>query len=273
LVPSSESERLKDNNSGLKPRILSALVMTPVAIAAVWIGSPYFDILLFVFSAGMMWEWGRMCAPTSYNGISVVTAVALGVAMMMQIAGQPEYIAMPIAISVIIAAARSGRNWLLAGFGVLYVSLAALAALWLRNQDHDGLLTIMWLFFLVWATDTGGYAFGKTIGGPKLAPRFSPKKTWAGLIGGMVCAGLIGGIITHFSAGQISWTIVVVSMFLAVVAQIGDLGESALKRHFTVKDSSNLIPGHGGLLDRADGMLSVFPVAFVIICFAGFALR
>ena len=272
-MQSSETERLKDNNSGLKPRILSALVMTPVAVAAVWFGSPYFDILLFAFSAGMMWEWSRMCAPANYNGISVVAAVALGVAMLMQMTGQEEYIVMPLAISVIIGAARSGKNWFLAGFGILYVSLAALAALWLRNQNHDGLLTIMWLFFLVWATDTGGYAFGKMIGGPKLAPRFSPKKTWAGLIGGMVCAGLIGAIVTYFSADAINWMIVGVSMLLAVVAQVGDLGESALKRRFAVKDSSNLIPGHGGLLDRADGMLSVFPVAFVIICFAGLALR
>lgn len=272
-MQSSEAERQKDTNSGLKPRILSALVMSPIAVAAVWFGTPYFDLLLFVFSAGMMWEWGRMCSPKNATAISIVASVALGVAIMMHLTGQPEFLVMPLAISVVIAAARSGRNWLLAGFGVLYISVAALAALWLRAQEGDGLLIIMWLFFLVWATDTGGYAFGKTIGGPKLAPRFSPKKTWAGLIGGMACAALIGGLVTYFSAGAINWLIVLVSMILAVVAQIGDLGESALKRHFKVKDSSNLIPGHGGLLDRADGMLSVFPVAFVIICFAGLALR
>ncbi|MBO6577464.1 MAG: phosphatidate cytidylyltransferase [Thalassospira sp.] len=273
MVLSSETQDQKDTNSGLIPRVLSAMVMAPVAVAAVWFGSPYFDILLFVFSAGMMWEWSRMCAPNHHNGISVVTAVALAVAMIMYVAGQEEYIVMPIAIGVIIAAARSGPNWLLAGFGVLYISVAALSALWLRTQDGDGLLIIMWLFFLVWATDTGGYAFGKTIGGPKLAPRFSPKKTWAGLIGGMVCAGLIGGLVTYFSSDAINWAIVAVSMVLAIIAQIGDLGESALKRRFKVKDSSHLIPGHGGLLDRADGMLSVFPVAFAIICFAGLSLR
>lgn len=272
-MQSSEVERQRDTNSGLGPRVLSALVMTPVAIAAVWFGSPYFDILLFVFSAGMMWEWSRMCAPDHVIGMSVVAAVALGVAMLMQITGQIEYLFMPLCISVIIAAVRAGKNWFLAGFGVLYISLAALSALWLRQQEGDGLLIIMWLFFLVWATDTGGYAFGKTIGGPKLAPRFSPKKTWAGLLGGMACAGLIGGLVSYFSTDAVNWKIVLVSMVLAIVAQIGDLGESALKRRFKVKDSSNLIPGHGGLLDRADGMLSVFPVAFVIICFAGLALR
>lgn len=272
-MPSSESKNQKDTNSGLLPRVFSALAMAPVAVAAVWFGFPYFDILLFVFSAGMMWEWSRMCAPEHHNGISFVTAVALAVAMIMYVAGQEEYIFMPVAISVIIASARSGGNWLLAGFGVLYISMAALAALWLRTRDGDGLLIIMWLFFLVWATDTGGYVFGKTIGGPKLAPRFSPKKTWAGLLGGMVCAGGIGGLVTYFSSDAINWSIVAVSMILAIVAQIGDLGESALKRRFKVKDSSNLIPGHGGLLDRADGMLSVFPVAFAIICFAGLSLR
>ena len=272
-MQSSETERQKDTNSGLKPRILSALVMTPVAIAAVWFGSPYFDMLLFLFCAGMMWEWARMCVPAHYNGVSVVAAVAVGVAMLMQMTGQGPLTFMPIAIGVIIAVARGGKNWLLAGFGVLYISLAGLSALWLRNQDADGLLTIMWLFFLVWATDTGGYAFGRAIGGPKLAPRFSPKKTWAGLIGGMFCAGVIGGLVTYFSNDAVNWLIVLVSMVLAIVAQIGDLGESALKRRFKVKDSSNLIPGHGGLLDRADGMLTVFPVAFAIVCFAGLTLR
>jgi phosphatidate cytidylyltransferase len=249
------------------------MVMAPIAVAAVWFGSPYFDLLVFAFSAGMMWEWSRMCAPKYHNGISVVTAVALAVAMIMYGAGQAEFIVMPLAIAVIIAAARSRANWLLAGFGVLYISLAALSALWLRSQDGDGLLIIMWLFLVVWATDIGGYAFGKTIGGPKLAPRFSPKKTWAGLIGGMACAAVIGVLVTYFSSGTINWSIVAVSMVLAIVAQIGDLGESALKRRFKVKDSSKLIPGHGGLLDRADGMLSVFPVAFAVIYFAGLSLR
>ncbi|NIZ02123.1 phosphatidate cytidylyltransferase [Thalassospira lucentensis] len=273
MVQSSEAERQKDTNSGLKPRILSALVMTPVAIAAVWFGAPYFDILLFVFSAGMMWEWARMCIPNHYIGVSIVSGVAIGVAILMQVTGQGELMFMPVAIGVIIAMARGGKNWLLAGFGVLYISLAGLSAIWLRHQEPNGLLTIMWLFFLVWATDTGGYTFGRLIGGPKLAPRYSPNKTWAGLLGGMVCAGIVGGVVTYHSTDAINWVIVVLSMVLAVVAQIGDLGESALKRYAKVKDSSHLIPGHGGLLDRADGMLSVFPVAFAIIYFAGLSLR
>ena len=272
-MQSSEARRQEDTNSGLKPRVISALVMTPVAVAAVWFGSPYFELLIFLFSIGMMWEWTRMCVPGHVTSISVVAAFALGVAMMVLAAGEYPLVGLAVVVSATTAALRPGKNRILAAFGIIYISLAALAAQWLRIMHGDGLLMIMWLFFLVWATDTGAYAFGKAIGGPKLAPRFSPKKTWAGLVGGMVCAMLIGGLITYFSSNTIPVSIILASALLALVAQIGDLGESALKRHFKVKDSSNLIPGHGGLLDRADGMLSVFPVAFVIVYFLGLSLR
>lgn len=272
-MQSSEALRQEDTNSGLKKRIISASVMTPVAVAAVWFGSPYFELLIFVFSVGMMWEWTRMCVPNHVQSISVVCAVALGVSMLLLATGEYRFVALSIVVAAITAALRPGKNRILAAFGIVYISVAAIAAQWLRVTHDDGLLMIMWLFFLVWATDTGAYVFGKVIGGPKLAPRFSPKKTWAGLVGGMLCAALIGGLITYFSGDAILVSIVLASAALAVIAQIGDLGESALKRHFRVKDSSNLIPGHGGLLDRADGMLSVFPVAFAIVYFIGLSLR
>ncbi|AJD52213.1 phosphatidate cytidylyltransferase [Thalassospira xiamenensis M-5 = DSM 17429] len=273
MVQSSEARRQEDTNSGLKPRVVSALVMTPVAVAAVWFGSPYFEILVFLFSVGMMWEWTRMCVPGHVNSVSVVAAVSLAVSMLFMTTGEYLLIIPAVLVGAATAALRPGKDRFLAAFGIIYISLAALAAHWLRSMHGDGLLLIMWLFFLVWATDTGAYAFGKAIGGPKLAPRFSPKKTWAGLIGGMLCAMLIGGLITYFSGNSIQVSIVLASGGLAIVAQIGDLGESALKRHFKVKDSSHLIPGHGGVLDRADGMLSVFPVAFVIVYFIGLSLR
>lgn len=273
LVQSSEARRQEDTNSGLKPRVISALVMTPIAVAAVWFGSPYFEFLVLLFSIGMMWEWTRMCVPGHVNSISIVAGVALAVAMLLLTTGEYPFVLLSVFVSAATAALRPGKDRFLAAFGIVYISCAALAAQWLRSMHGDGLLLIMWLFFLVWATDTGAYAFGKAIGGPKLAPRFSPKKTWAGLIGGMLCAMVIGGLITYFSSNQIPASIVLASAVLAIVAQVGDLGESALKRHFKVKDSSHLIPGHGGLLDRADGMLSVFPVAFVIVYFIGLSLR
>jgi len=151
--------------------------------------------------------------------------------------------------------------------GASYVGAPIIAMWWLRTLDSG--LIVLWVFFIVWATDIGGYFFGKGIGGPKLAPRISPKKTWAGLLGGMVFS--IGvGLFLHLALGLITsiWVLVVASGALAVWAQVGDLVESGVKRHFDVKDSGELIPGHGGLLDRVDGLVFVAPaVVFLIVLF------
>ncbi|MDP2697779.1 MAG: phosphatidate cytidylyltransferase [Thalassospira sp.] len=267
------SEAGKPLKSGLGLRIGSALVMTPIAIAAVWFGSPFYELLLLVFSIGMLWEWLRMCAPLRAGILAGIASLGLAVAMVMQWVSAEILIFVPVIVATLIVLAMTGTERKLVVIGIVYVSVAALAAQWLRGHHDDGLLLIMWLFLVVWATDTGAYAFGRAIGGPKLAPRFSPKKTWAGLFGGMFCAALVGGITVFVADGPNIIIIAVASAVLAIVAQIGDLAESALKRHFDVKDSSNLIPGHGGFLDRADGMLSVFPVAFVIVFFFDLTLR
>ncbi|OSQ38084.1 phosphatidate cytidylyltransferase [Thalassospira mesophila] len=247
--------------------------MTPVAVGAVWAGSPWFGILLFVFSAAMLWEWLRMCVPDRAMVLAGVASAGLAVAMYLLSVSPQLTVFVPVLVAALVVVVASGKQRPLVMAGALYIPVAALAAQWLRAWHPDGLLLIMWLFFVVWATDTGAYAFGRAIGGPKLAPQFSPKKTWAGLIGGMLCAALIGALIVNFSGGKAIWAISLASAALAIIAQIGDLAESGLKRRFGVKDSSNLIPGHGGFLDRADGMLSVFPVAFVIIYFFDLALR
>jgi phosphatidate cytidylyltransferase len=259
--------------SGLGLRIASALVMAPVAVAAVWFGSPWFGMLIFVFSAAMTWEWLRMCAPDRALPLAAVSGFGLAIAMYAQFLAPQILVLIPVAVTALVVVALCGRERLLVSVGCVFIPLTALAVQWLRVWHQDGLLLIMWLFLIVWATDTGAYAFGRAIGGPKLAPRFSPKKTWAGLVGGMICAAIIGGLIVHFSGGAAIWAITFASAVLAIVAQIGDLAESALKRRFGVKDSSNLIPGHGGFLDRADGMLSVLPVAFVLVYFFGLGLR
>jgi phosphatidate cytidylyltransferase len=118
-------------------------------------------------------------------------------------------------------------------------------------------VTLLWVLGVVWATDTGAYIAGRRIGGPKLAPRVSPNKTWAGLFGGIAAAGLVGLAAAALVAGVSPWIAAPLSAALAIVEQAGDLFESAVKRRFGVKDSSNLIPGHGGVLDRVDGLLSV----------------
>jgi phosphatidate cytidylyltransferase len=142
--------------------------------------------------------------------------------------------------------------------GVLYLGAPALSLLWLRNAHESGYALVLWLFFIVWATDTFAYAAGRGIGGPRLAPRLSPNKTWAGLAGGVAGAALIGGGFAH-SRGGIALTAAALAAGLAVVAQLGDLFESWLKRNVGLKDSGDLIPGHGGLLDRVDGLLFAAP--------------
>ena len=204
----------------LIPRILSALVLLPVAMAGIWYGGWVFFALVAVATALMAWEWRRMV--------------------------------------------RSDEAPLLYTFGLPYIALPAASLVWLRADPASGFETILWLLCIVWATDIGAYAFGRIIGGPKLAPRFSPKKTWAGLIGGMVSAAAVGaGIAAGWGLSVLGFALL--SAGLAVVSQAGDLFESWVKRRFNVKDSSNIIPGHGGVLDRVDGVL---PVAVVVAVLA-----
>jgi phosphatidate cytidylyltransferase len=153
-------------------------------------------------------------------------------------------------------------GWWLAGFS--YVGAPLVAMWWLRTLDAG--LLVLWVFFIVWATDIGGYFFGKGIGGPKLAPSISPKKTWAGLIGG-VAFSVAAALALHFIFGLLEnkSAVILASGLLAVWAQVGDLVESAIKRHFGVKDSGELIPGHGGLLDRVDGLVFVAPAMAMLI--------
>ena len=141
--------------------------------------------------------------------------------------------------------------------GIVYIMLACLSFVWLRTSGEHGQAMVFWIFILVWTADTGAYAAGITIGGPKLAPRISPKKTWAGLAGALIAASIMGAltaVLIDHSNGMAS--LVAASVVLAGISQMGDLLESYAKRHFDVKDSGTIIPGHGGVLDRVDGLLA-----------------
>jgi phosphatidate cytidylyltransferase len=148
--------------------------------------------------------------------------------------------------------------------GTFWIGAPCVALLWLASDPTFGRATILWLFTLVWATDSAAYLVGRWVGGPRLAPRWSPKKTWSGAIGGIAAAGLVGAITAKMLGISMLSPVFWVSMGLSVVAQFGDLAESAAKRHFGVKDSSGLIPGHGGLLDRLDGMLTALVAAAIL---------
>ena len=156
---------------------------------------------------------------------------------------------------------------LLAGWS--YMVLGAGSLYWLRSDPAAGLINVLFLLVVVWSSDIGAYTAGRLIGGPKLAPAISPGKTWSGAVGGLVCAMIIGLLVSRAVAAGPTSHALIFGAGLSVASQLGDLLESALKRHFDVKDSSRLIPGHGGVFDRLDGVLAAGPVAMLLAAIVG----
>jgi phosphatidate cytidylyltransferase len=177
------------------------------------------------------------------------------------IAAGPTFFTMGLIFGAAIFVAIVTRKARL-GFGVAYVAFPAIALLFLREQPN-GLLLALWTLATVWVTDIGAYFAGRSIGGPKLAPTVSPNKTWAGLIGGVISALILGLLLWRFAGLRLQ--LAFASPILAVIAQIGDLYESWLKRQAGVKDSGTILPGHGGVLDRLDGLAPVAPAAAALI--------
>jgi phosphatidate cytidylyltransferase len=256
----------------LRLRIISALVLAPFPIAAVWFGSPWLPLLTGVAGAVMAWEWGRLCRQGRFgtSGIVLVAVVLVAVATAaLESAGLALALALFGAALVFWAARRRDEAPRWTAFGTLWVAVPCVCLLWLAGGDNAGRLTVLWMLAVVWATDIGAYASGRMLGGPRLAPRLSPRKTWAGLAGGTVCAGVAGWGTAQALGIPAMLPLIFVSAGLAIVEQFGDLAESLAKRRFGVKDSSGLIPGHGGLLDRLDGLLAVTPAVALLTLIGG----
>ena len=252
--------------SNLVLRVISAVALLPLAVAMVWLGGWVFAVFLALLAAAMASELAAMARAAPGLRATMIAAAALAPLIFIYGGLQPAVAAVglgAVLVAILAAVARKSDGPLLVGaYG--YVSCALLAVLWLRHAPEAGFSTVAWIFAIVVATDIGAYFAGRGVGGPKLAPRISPSKTWSGLIGGVICAGFAGWAVSWLAgeAGSL-WTVALGGL-LAVVVQCGDLLESALKRHFGVKDAGSLIPGHGGVLDRLDGFLSVAPVAAVV---------
>ena len=250
---------------GFPVRVISALVLAPPVLAALYIGSPYSDVLVCIAAAIAAWEWARLCGNATLAApgvvlIAVVLATAVAGALGLYAIAGWIIAAGSMMAAVVSMRSRLGKPlWYAAG--AAYLGSAFLAFLWLRADPVSGRFIILWLIALVWATDIGAYAAGRSIGGPRLAPGISPGKTWAGLAGGVLAAAAVGvAVLLGLGAGELGLAALVriaaASAVLAVVAQVGDLFESHLKRRAGVKDSSDLIPGHGGVLDRIDGLVA-----------------
>jgi phosphatidate cytidylyltransferase len=261
----------------LRLRIASSLVLAPLPLIAIWLGGLWLALLAAFAGAVMAWEWGRLCrGPIAGRFVlSAVEMELIGIVItsVFFAAGGAVVAAITVAIlgAVLVFATTARTSYAKSrwtALGVLWVTLPCICFLWLARDRAGGRATLLWLLAVVWATDIGAYVIGRSIGGPRLAPRWSPRKTWAGLVGGMACAAVAGAATALLLGGSRMLSLVLISAGLAIVAQFGDLAESLAKRRFGVKDSSALIPGHGGLLDRLDGLLAVVP-AVALISLAG----
>lgn len=249
--------------SELVVRLLAALVLMPIALAAVWLGGWFFAGLCLAAALIVTAEWWRLCGHVATWPELAAAALFFGGMCYFLLQYEPVTALAILAGALLLAAVSGawagGAGWRMAG--VFYAGFPMLALLVIRNDAAYGLVAVVWLLVVVWATDIAAYAAGRLIGGPKIWPRVSPNKTWAGLGGGVVAAALAGFATATLLDNGAVIALTFLSASLAVVAQAGDFMESALKRRFGKKDAGALIPGHGGLMDRVDGLLAVAALA------------
>lgn len=253
-------------------RTLSSAILIPAVLVDVWLGDAWFHLLVALLAVMMAHEWTNIVHERSSSQFALHAAAGLCSAFLMLSHGWQTALAVISVIwllSLALALAQHRRLNLWVVSGVAYVGLPAMAFIILRGESDAGMLTIMWLFAVVWAADICAYFAGRVIGGAKLAPRISPKKTWAGLWGAIAGAAATGGAVAY-GAGLADFVLLgLLGGVLAIVEQLGDLFESALKRHYGVKDSGRLIPGHGGVLDRVDGLVAASLALAALMIFLG----
>ena len=244
-------------------RVASAIVLVPLAIAAAWAGGWYWAALVTLCAIGLFVEWLMVTGVAGNAPLLVTGAVALAIAAPFVALGNVNAALVVLALGVIAVAFRSSapRSWAIAGF--LYAAAAQMSSIVVRFDRSEGFIALVFIFLVVWCTDIGGYFAGRTLGGPKLWPRVSPNKTWAGAAGGFILSLLVAASFAMNGFGKMG-PLLIVAAALSIASQLGDLFESAVKRRFGVKDSSHIIPGHGGLMDRLDGYVAAVALAAIL---------
>ena len=256
MMSSPPAKRFDWSNLGL--RAASALVLAPAVVAAAWFGGWPYLVMISVGVALLAIEWGGMSAPVAPTRVAAAVAAAVLIAVLVGYRGDFVWawgaILLTAAGAAIIARGVAERP-ADAAYGVLYIAPAGLCLVWLRQTDQ-GHWWIMMLFAATWAADIGAFLVGSALKGPKLWPRFSPNKTWSGFVGGLAAATAVGAIMAALPAFRLNLVAAaLIGLTVGLATMAGDLWESAIKRRFGVKDSGDLIPGHGGLLDRVDGLM------------------
>lgn len=267
--------------SNLFLRIVSSLILGPIVLAMIVRGDCAFNILIAIIGCLMSIEWEQMVRGKESWIASCLTLMSGLIICCMQFNTLVSIMVIPVCALFLYL--KTNRNFLLS-FGAFYIGIPILSLMYIAyftDSGSDDLsyssMYILWLLFVVWSADIGGYVVGKSIGGPKLCPKISPTKTWAGLFGGIIFSAVTTYIfvltMNHYHGSQLEMKFLVSSSVgLALVAQMGDLFESKIKRHLDIKDSGTLIPGHGGIFDRVDGLLFAAPAValFVLLVNMGY---
>lgn len=250
-------------------RAASAIVLAPLAMLAVWFGGPWILGVLLIACVVLSMEWARMSAPSDWKAVAAAVALALVATLL---SNPNEALSFSLVLLVFGGAAAGlfararGQSGIDAAYGVLYLGWPALLLIWLRDGNTAiGFYWVTLAFVVAWASDIVAFLVGSAVGGPKLWPRFSPNKTWSGFIGGLLAGTVAGAAMSALpEAGvrSMQWS-ALLGFAAALATMAGDLWESALKRRFGVKDAGNLIPGHGGLMDRVDGLMFAIVVVAV----------
>ena len=259
-------------SKNLKIRLLSGICILPIPVLAIWNGSWIFIAFVGPLGLLLMCEWNRLIGLCPRKGISYVAPALMGLSIWL-VWSANIWVALVCLLGAIFVNFLNGIkekcDKILSLWGSIYIFLPCACVVWIREYPVAGLALMLWLLIVVCGTDTGAYFFGKMVGGPRLAPKISPGKTWAGLFGGLICASFFGTLFVvfwlDFPASPSLWEWGGIAILVAGAAQMGDLGESWLKRKMDVKDSGTIIPGHGGLLDRLDGFMVGAPVFASVI--------
>ena len=259
----SASGKPESGSRNLVMRVIVAAVLIPLAIAIAHAGGWLWTALVTLAAIGLFAEWLAIVGLAGAMRVTVPGVGALALGGFGLAIGRLDAALIVLAIGLVAVAviAPERRNWAAAGF--CYAAAAEIASVLVRLDPVKGFAALMFVLLIVWVTDSGGYFAGRGIGGPKLWPRVSPKKTWAGAAGGFAASLAVAVGFAVFGLGKMG-PLLGISAVLSVVSQLGDLFESAVKRRFGVKDSGHIIPGHGGLMDRLDGFVAAVVVAALL---------
>jgi len=258
--------------SNLHIRMITAFFLTLITLASSWAGGVVFTGFALLVGAALYYEWQTLTHAHQTTMLRVVGWCFYGVIGILLLSHGTAKIIWPAVFAasiILLLLSKRCSGWVVGG--LVYATVAPVALVLIRRDDALGFEMLIFLYAVVWGTDSAAYFTGKAIGGAKLVPHLSPNKTWSGAIGGVI-AGIILGVAALsclFNANFITVLLgvpilLILGLILSIASQLGDMGESWMKRHFHVKDSSNLLPGHGGFMDRLDGLITASIVFYVI---------